>query len=268
MGTLTVKRFKIQPPKKSKTQKATDELKKKNSNKAKDIVDELKKISQQTDFVQEMAVTAKTSSTSKRASTITNSKLIATAAASKAAITNAASKPAVTTTTSEPAITTTTSMPALDPTITSSDDFAQILQSDTELESGTSDCNLKLINMVSWLKKIWPILVTRQSIQVSNKAKEPLPKSDSKRKSDNEANEKQTKLIRFTRKTEAAEETALTADIGNSKRADLILNPTVAGTNDNASIKGAAREYVYEIDCQRVGDHVNVTDLVSSNFFV
>lgn len=239
-------------------------MKKKNSNKAKDIVDELKKISQQTDFVQEMAVTAKTSSTSKRASTITNSKLIATAAASKAAVTNAGSKAAITNAASKPA----TSMPALDPTFTSSDDFAQILQSDTEFESGTSDCNLKLINMVSWFKKIWPILVTRQSIQVTNKAKEPLSKSDSKRKSDNDANEKQTKLIRFTRKTEAAQETALTADIGNSKRADLILNPTVAGTNDNASIKGAAREYVYEIDCQRVGDHVNVTDLVSSNFFV
>lgn len=121
-------------------------MKTENNNRAKDIADELKELAQPTDSVEEITVTAKPFTISKQASTRTNSKLIATALTSKVAVTNAGSKAAVMTTTSKPAITTAT---ALGSTFTRRDDCAEILENETVFESGTSDCSLKLINMVS-----------------------------------------------------------------------------------------------------------------------
>lgn len=46
----------------------------------------------------------------------------------------------------------------------------------------------------------------------------------------------------------------------------LTLKATVAQNESNTRSKAVVSGYVYEIDCKKVGDHVNVNDLVSFTF--
>lgn len=140
------------------------------------------------------------------------------------------------------------------------DDPAEIFKL-SETEIGDSDST---VNIVSYLKQSDKVTkyLTQSFVQISKETKIEKPVTRLKRKCSNQANEVEAKFKRLARKVNPSHEMVSTSCTSDVHGSTVTLNSNAVRTEDTRN-NSAAAKYVYEIVCNRVGNHVTASDLVS-----